>query len=103
MLARTAALRPQMDTGDMAELTNDTAKAESLATEEGLLPLGEMSLIGTMGTDTLRRALIRLPGGKIRQVGVGDRLRGQHIDAIEPERLLMSRNGRQSILAMPRG
>ena len=87
----------------MAEATTDTATAESLATEDSVLDTRSLSLIGTMGTDSLRRALVRFPNGRIEQVTVGDMLRGQRIDAIEPERLLMSRNGRQSILEMPQG
>ena len=75
----------------MAETAPDTTRAESLATEEGVLPLREMTLIGTMGTETTRRALIRLPGGAIERVAVGDTFRGRTIDAIEPERLRMSR------------
>ena len=58
---------------------------------------------GTMGTDAARRALVRFPGGRIEQVRVGDTLRGNRIDAIEPERLRMSRAGRQSVLDMPQG
>ena len=87
----------------MAEATTDTATAESLATEDSVLDTRSLSLIGTMGTDSLRRALVRFPNGRIEQVTVGDTLRGQRIDAIEPDRLLMSRNGRQSILEMPQG
>ncbi|MFY9211651.1 MAG: hypothetical protein WAO69_11030 [Aestuariivita sp.] len=87
----------------MAEQDPDTTKAEALATQTGALSMRKLSLIGTMGTDSLRRALVRLPDGRIEQVEVGDTLQGQRIDAIEPERLLMSRNGRQRILSMPHG
>ena len=72
-----------------------------MVTQDGVLDTRTLSLIGTMGTDTLRGALVRFPNGRIEKVTVGDNLRGNRIDAIEPERLLMSRNGRQSILEMP--
>ena len=87
----------------MIETKTTSPTAEHFATEIGLLPLGQMALIGTMGTELSRRALIRLPSGSIRKVAVGDVLRGSRIDAIEPERLLMSRNGHQTILEMPQG
>ncbi|WP_050930514.1 hypothetical protein [Aestuariivita boseongensis] len=78
-------------------------KVQSLATKDGALDTHNLSLIGTMGTEALPRALVRFPNGRIEKVTVGDSLRGNRIDAIEPERLLMSRNGRQSILQMPQG
>lgn len=87
----------------MADPTPDTSRAEALATQSGLLPMRELSLIGTMGTDTTRYALIRLPGGAIEKVGVGDTLRGKRVDAIEPERLYLSRGGEQTVLEMPHG
>ena len=87
----------------MADPQNDTTQAETFATRQNALPLSELALIGTMGTDAARRALVRFPGGRIEQVRVGDTLRGNRIDAIEPERLLMSRAGRQSVLDMPQG
>lgn len=80
-----------------------TTTAETFATQEGRLQMGQIALIGTMGTDIARRALIRFPSGSIRKVTVGDRLRGRRIDAIGPDRLLMSRNGQQTILEMPKG
>ncbi len=87
----------------MAETKTNTTAAEAHATEEGLLDTKQMALIGTMGTEMARRALIRLPSGAIRKVTVGDTLRGRRIDAIQPDRLFMSRNGQQSILEMPQG
>lgn len=87
----------------MAEPQTNLTAAETFATEQGLLDTNQMALIGTMGTEMARRALIRLPSGSIRQVTVGDTLRGRRVDAIEPDRLMMSRNGQQTILEMPKG
>lgn len=87
----------------MAEPQTNFTAAETFATEQGLLDTNQMALIGTMGTEMARRALIRLPSGSIRQVTVGDTLRGRRVDAIEPDRLMMSRNGQQTILEMPKG
>lgn len=87
----------------MADLAPHAQHAATLATQKSLLPLREMTLIGTMGTDNNRRALIRLPDGTISHVSIGDTLRGRRIDAIGPDRLLMSRNGRQQVLSLPSG
>jgi type II secretory pathway component PulC len=79
------------------------AKTEQLATEPGVLVRGRFTLIGTMGTDDLPRALVMMRGGNVVQVGVGDNLGGARVDAISPDHLLMSRNGRSEVLQMPRG
>jgi hypothetical protein len=86
----------------MADIAEPT-EAERLATQENALNLGRIALIGTMGTESDPQALVRLPGGRITRVAVGDELDGKRVDAIEAERLLMSRNGRQSVLEMPSG
>lgn len=87
----------------MADERPDNSKAEALATETGVLDLYSVSLIGTTGAEDSRRALVRMPSGRIDTLMVGDMLRGRRIDAIEPARLLMSRNGDQSVLDMPKG
>ena len=87
----------------MAEPTKNTPSVDTLATQKSALDLDQIALIGTMGTEIARRALIRLPSGSIRHVTVGDTLRGRRIDAIETDRLLMSRFGEQTILEMPQG
>lgn len=87
----------------MAENPPDTTQAQALATQSDVLDLNTLSLIGTMGTEEAPRALVRLPSGRIEKVAVGDTLRGRRIDAIEPERMLLSRNGTQSVLEMPQG
>ena len=81
----------------------DMGKAEALATESGALTRGRFTLIGTAGTDELRRALVMTRQGDIVQVRVGDTLGGARIDAIAADRVLMTRNGRQEVLDMPQG
>ena len=61
----------------MADSTPDTRAAEAAATQRNMISLSEMILIGTMGTDDNRRALVRFPGGRITEVTVGDLLRGK--------------------------
>ena len=87
----------------MADERPDNSKAEALATEKGVLDLHSVSLIGTTGAEDARRALVRMPSGRIETLTVGDMLRGRRIDAIEPARMLMNRNGDQSVLEMPKG
>jgi hypothetical protein len=81
----------------------DMTKAEDLATTEGALTLGRFTLIGTTGTDELRRALVLTRGGQILNLSVGDKLDGGQVVAIAPDRLMLNRNGRQIVLEMPRG
>ena len=81
----------------------DMATTEQLATQTGALVRGRFTLVGTMGTDDLRRALVMTRGGDVVQVGVGDNLGGARVDAIALDRLLMSRNGRSHVLQMPQG
>lgn len=88
------------ETGDRVP---DMAQTEHLATEPGALVRGRFTLIGAMGTDDLRRALVMTRGGDVVQVGVGDDLGGSRVDAIAPDHLLMSRNGRSRMLQMPQG
>ena len=81
----------------------DPAQVGQLATEPGALVRGRFTLIGTMGTDDLRRALVMTRQGDVVQVGVGDDLGGSRVDAIAPDHLRMNRNGRSQVLRMPQG
>ncbi len=66
-------------------MTATPASAGSLATREGALDLGRLAVIGVAGAPGSRRALVRLPGGRVRSVTAGDRLRPGRILRIEPE------------------
>lgn len=72
------------------------------ATESGLR-LNRMNLIGVFGTPNDRRALVRLPSGRLLRLKVGDRIDGGRVADIDDDRLRYSKGGRDFTLEMPRG
>lgn len=72
------------------------------ATETGLR-LNRMNLIGVFGTPNDRRALVRLPSGRLLRLKVGDRLDGGRVATIDDDALRYSKGGREFTLEMPRG
>ena len=73
------------------------------ATDENVLNLREISLIGLYGADNDRRALVRLSNGRYVRVSVGDRLDGGRVTAIGENALSYTKRGRTITLTMPRG
>lgn len=73
------------------------------ATEENVLPLNRVALIGVYGSAQDRRALIRLPSGRYRKVKVGDRIDGGRISAIGADAVRYDKGGRARTLRMPQG
>lgn len=71
-----------------------------LATQQ--TTLDRTALIGVFGTETAPGALMRLPGGKIARVAVGDSVAGGTVLAIGKDQLVLSRLGSQSVLKLPR-
>lgn len=65
--------------------------------------LNAPALIGVFGNTEARRALILLPRGQTRTVGVGDTLDGGQVAAIGEDQLVLSRRGREKIMRLPRG
>ncbi len=78
--------------------SNDVAEA---ATIEGGLVKSEISLIGVYGTETKRRALVRLSSGRYERVTVGDSVAGWQVSAISKDAIRIVRGGRDAILRMP--
>ncbi|CUH76993.1 amidophosphoribosyltransferase [Tropicibacter naphthalenivorans] len=78
------------------------SKPEQLATEQvPLPPRNGLLLLGTFGTDSAPRALIRLPGGKIDEVSKGDKVGGHQVLAIEAAAVVLNVGGTATRLAMP--
>jgi len=71
------------------------------ATVRGL-DMGRLNLIGVVGTQRNRTALIREVDGRIRRVKVGDRLDGGKVAAIGTDELRYVRDGQNITLRMPR-
>ena len=72
----------------MTEPTN--AITSKMATQRGVLPLRSLQLIGVVGPDDGRRALLRSAGGTIRTVRVGDQLRQGRVVAIDVDAVILS-------------
>jgi hypothetical protein len=71
------------------------------ATVRGL-DMGRLNLIGVVGTQRNRTALIREVDGRIQRVKVGDRLDGGKVAAIGTDELRYVRDGQNITLRMPR-
>ncbi|MEL7258988.1 MAG: hypothetical protein AAFN80_14250, partial [Pseudomonadota bacterium] len=73
------------------------------ATEQNVLKLRRVNLIGVYGSQSNRRALVRLPSGRYKKVQVGDRLDGGRVSAIGDSEIRYVKGGRNVVLKMPRG
>ncbi len=80
-----------------------TASVARQATIRNAMNLGDMNLIGVYGTERNRRALVRLPSGRMVKVEVGDRLDGGRIAAIGRDELRYTKGGRNITLEVPEG
>ncbi|WP_338550689.1 hypothetical protein [Roseovarius phycicola] len=73
------------------------------ATEQNVLKLRRVNLIGVYGSQSNRRALVRLPSGRYKKVQVGDRLDGGRVSAIGDSEIRYVKSGRNVVLKMPSG
>lgn len=73
---------------------------QNLATQRAALT--QTALLGIFGSDGNRQALVRLPHGGTRTIGVGSRIAGSTVAAIAEDAVVLSRNGAERILRMPR-
>ncbi|WP_420860270.1 hypothetical protein [Marivivens marinus] len=73
------------------------------ATEDNVLRLRDINLIGVSGSSSNRTAIVRLSNGRIEVVRVGDRLDGGQVSAISDTALSYVKRGRTITLEMPRG
>ena len=71
------------------------------ATQRDAIRLRNVNLIGVSGTNTDRRALVRLSSGRFVRVSVGDRLDGGRVAAIGETTLQYVRSGRTVTLEIP--
>ncbi|WP_282096634.1 hypothetical protein [Epibacterium ulvae] len=80
-----------------------SASATRQATVRGAINLRKVNLIGVSGTASNRRAIVRLPSGRLKRVGVGDTIDGGRVVAIGTDQLRYQKRGRDLTLAMPNG
>ena len=70
------------------------------ATQTRAINLRQVNLIGVMGTQSSRRALVRLSNGRVVTVRVGEQLDGGQVTAIGESELRYNRRGRDVVLRL---
>ena len=70
------------------------------ATQTRAINLRQVNLIGVMGTQSSRRALVRLSNGRVVTVRVGEQLDGGQVTAIGDSELRYNRRGRDVVLRL---
>lgn len=73
------------------------------ATVKNAINLRKINLIGVFGTQSNRRALVRLANGRYKKVKIGDRIDGGRVVAIGDNELHYQKSGRNVRLKMPKG
>lgn len=73
------------------------------ATQEDVLPLRQINLIGVYGRPNARRALVRLSNGRYVRVEIGSTLDGGQVTAISENALNYVKRGRTLALQLPNG
>jgi hypothetical protein len=91
------------ETASVAPAIPTTASVARQATLRNAMDLGDVNLIGVYGTERDRRALVRLPSGRMVKVEVGDRLDGGRIAAIGRDELRYTKGGRDITIEVPSG
>ncbi|MGJ8622556.1 MAG: hypothetical protein ACSHW1_07250 [Yoonia sp.] len=71
------------------------------ATQEGVIRLRDMNLIGVYGRSNARRALVRLSNGRYVRVEVGSELDGGQVTAIGDDALNYVKRGRTYAIGLP--
>ncbi|MEX0370204.1 MAG: hypothetical protein AB3N09_06195 [Tateyamaria sp.] len=82
----------------MADQTNDITA--DLATQRGALQLRQLQLLGVVGTEDARRALLRTASGQTRLVRKGDTLRQGTVVAIGADRVILASGSGQRVLTL---
>jgi hypothetical protein len=105
---------PQADVAEAdaeVEVASAAVVAPSIPTKAGVaktatvanaISLSKTNLIGVFGTQSSRRALVRLSSGKYVKVKVGDRLDGGKVAAIGDSSLVYVKSGNQVKLSLPK-
>lgn len=79
------------------------ASVAKAATESNVLAMRKLNLIGVYGSESSRRALVRLPNGRFKKVKVGDRVDGSQVTSISSDAIRLVKGGRNIVLEMPQG
>ena len=79
---------------------NAIGNAAATATVKDGIQLGRTQIIGTVGSGRASRALVRLSGGRVITLRIGDRINGGTISAIGNSKITYVRSGRTLELPM---
>ncbi len=85
----------------MAQSTPDTIDPGSAATQAGVLPLHETTLIGLMIAPDAPAALIRLSDGRVARIRPGDIVGRRTVAAIDADGVVLVRGSRRERLRLP--
>ena len=77
------------------------ATAARLATTSVSIDLRDLVLLGTFGSPTEPRALLRLPDGSVQRVAPGDTVGARKVAAIDEGQVVFSGAGRPKSLGLP--
>lgn len=100
---KVAASTPVPAAQSLAPSRPSAASVSKQATEQNVINLRKVNLIGVYGSANSRRALVRLSNGRYKKVKVGDRLDGGSVSAIGSSELRYVKRGKNVVLTMPRG
>jgi hypothetical protein len=92
------AAQPQAQTTRAEPQIPSSASVAETATERRAINLRRVNLIGIFGSQSNRRALVRMPNGQVVRVQVGDTLDGGRVSAIGDGELRYVRGGRNQVL-----
>ena len=87
--------------GARSQISKSYETVELHATENGVLKNARLILIGVMGKPNDRKALVRLKGGTLVSLSVGDRLDGGRVKSIHRDHIIYTKGKRTRRLAMP--
>lgn len=79
------------------------ANVAAKATETAALDRSALSLLGLFGPSDALRALVRLPGGRIKQVEAGQNLDWGRIVGIDATGIMVLKKGQTTRISMPGG
>ncbi|RVT85640.1 hypothetical protein DXV76_07770 [Rhodobacteraceae bacterium CCMM004] len=101
--AAPAAATPVAAASVMTPRLPSSASVAKQATVRNALNMGKTALVGTYGSPSNKRALVRLSSGRFVKVSVGDRLEGGRVAAIGDGVLQYRKGSRRITLNMPQG
>ncbi|EPX81891.1 type IV pilus biogenesis protein PilP [Salipiger mucosus] len=94
--------RPEdLDTTYRTPFVSSKGEAQSKATTRARMNPRDLIVLGVFGASDDMRALLRLPNGRVTQVGRGDRVGGRQVVAIGEDGVVVSRSGRTERLEIP--